>query len=325
MARVPIRILGEDDTRGLIGTDAALDLAREILRTQDSDGSRLSSPSGMDLDATAIGGPRFKVKGATVGHLRASGIRIIAHRPDNTGYASSTTAVYDHTTGAVSGLVSDIGLSRLRTAAFGVASAELLVNPGPLVVGVFGAGDVAAELMPMLARAFDIAEVCVISRRPERTAAFVERFTGMPGLPIRAVSEAQDVVVAADLVFTVTDAPSPLIQDGWLKAGAVVCSMGRYNEVAFEVLASIDRLVVDDSDYASTLGDGGAWIRQGALTRASFEARIDAPAADIAAGRAAGRLAASDRILALIQGVAIGDVAFAVHALQAAEASYSRP
>jgi len=46
--------------------------------------------------------------------------------------------------------------------------------------------------------------------------------------------------------------------------------------------------------------------------------RVDALGWEVVSGRKPGRLAATDRIVALIQGMAIGDVAFAAWALQEA-------
>jgi len=75
-----IRILGEGDVRAAIDSDRALELARATLRDQAQGASELSTPSSMALDATRFGAGRFKFKAATVGHLGASGIRLISRR-----------------------------------------------------------------------------------------------------------------------------------------------------------------------------------------------------------------------------------------------------
>ena len=95
--------------------------------------------------------------------------------------------------------------------------------------------------------------------------------------------------------------------------------MGGGNELDYGVLCECDRLVVDDPDFASEVGDGGAWIAQGHLSRESFAAQIDALTCDVVAGKKKGRVAAADRIIAIVQGMAIGDVAFAAYALREAE------
>lgn len=313
-----IRILGEDDVRAAIDSDRALELARATLRDQAQGNSELSTPSAMSLDATRFGAGRFKFKAATVGHLGASGIRLISRRSATDPDAFNYTAVYSHDGLALSGLVPELWISRIRTAAFGTVTMESLVNPGSLVVALFGTGKIAHEIVPMLARTFAISELRVSSRRAESMSAFIAAHASKVEFPLRVEPDNSRAVDDADLVITVTDARQPLIAPGTLKPGAVVCSMGGGNELDYGVLCECDRLVVDDPDFASEVGDGGAWIAQGHLSSESFAAQIDALTCDVAAGERKGRVAATDRIIAIVQGMAIGDVAFAAYALREA-------
>ncbi|MBY0438304.1 MAG: hypothetical protein K2W80_08940 [Burkholderiales bacterium] len=312
-----LRILAEADVRSVLDTTIALDLARRTLVDQAAGRSLLSSPSAMALDARPVGGPKFKFKAAAVGHLNASGIRLLSH-PGPTAMNTNYCAVYDHSGYQISGLVSEHWLSRLRTAAFGAVSVQALVNPGPLVVSLFGTGGIASEIVPMLAQALDVKELRVTSRQAKSMDAFIAAQAANVRVPMRAEPDGRKAVDGADLVVTLTESPSPLVFGGTLKPGAVVCSMGSYNEVDYPVLAEADRFIVDDIDFAAEMGDGGAWIEQGHLTRATFEARVDALACDVLCGARPGRQSPSDRIVALIQGMAIGDIAFAAHALQEA-------
>ena len=129
-----LRILGEDDVRAAINADTALDLARRTLKDQADGHSTLSSPSAMVLDATTLGGPRFKFKAAAVGHLNASGIRLLSHPGPTAMKTCNYSAVYDHSGFLLSGLVSEQFLSRIRTAAFGAVAVEALANSGQLTV-----------------------------------------------------------------------------------------------------------------------------------------------------------------------------------------------
>ena len=142
-----IRILAEDDVRALIDADSALELARRTLKDQADGNSSLSSPSAMTLDATRFGGGRFKFKAANVGHLGASGIRLISRMSAVDPDAKNFCAVYRHGGLSLSGLVAELWISRIRTAAFGAAAVELLANPGPLVVALFGTGKIANEMV----------------------------------------------------------------------------------------------------------------------------------------------------------------------------------
>ena len=314
-----IRILSEHDVRAAIDSARALDLARATLRDQAAGASELSAPSSMALDATRFGAGRFKFKAATVGHLGASGIRLISRRSPTDPDAFNYTAVYKHESLALSGLVPELWISRIRTAAFGTATLEALVNPGPLAVALCGTGKIAHELVPMLASALAIRELRVYSRRNESVSAFVSAHAPRVAFPVREEPAAARAIDGADVVITVTAAREPFVAAGSVKRGAVVCSMGGGNELEFGVFQECERLIVDDPDFASEVGDGGAWINQGHLSRATFAARIDALTCDVVAGKKPGRLAASDRVLAIVQGIATGDVAFSAYALREAE------
>jgi ornithine cyclodeaminase len=316
-----LRILADDDVRAMITGPVALDLARQALRGQAEGLVVLSSPAAMVLDASALGGPRFKFKAATVGHLNASGIRLVG-RGAGGARASNYCAMFDHANAGLSGLVPDYWLSRIRTAAFGVAVAERLVKPGPLVVALFGAGAIAREIVPLLALALPVKELRVHSRRAESMAAFASDMAEQTALAVRAEPVRAKMAPGADLVITLTESTTPLVEPGELEAGAVVCSMGGHHELDYGVLLESQRLVVDDTDYAAEAGDGGAWISQGRLSLPQFRARVDALACEVAAGTKPGRLHADDRIVALLQGMAIGDIAFAAHALREAERSH---
>ena len=320
MPRAELRILAERDVRAVLDTASALDLARRTLLDQAAGGSFLSSPSSMALDARPAGGPGLKFKAATVGHLQASGVRLLSRPGANGKRTVNYCMVYDHDSSRLAGLVDEPWLCRLRTAAFGTVASQALVNPGPLKVALFGTGGIAREIVPMLARTLEVSAMTVSSRRPESMAAFVAEHAGSVPFGVRAEPDPRRAMEGAGLVLTVTESPTPLVWPGSLAPGAVVCSMGSYNEVDWGVMQQAQRLVVDDADYASEIGDGAAWIAQGHLDRAGLQARIDAYAWEVAAGRKPGRTAPEQRIVALMQGMAIGDVAFAAHALREARA-----
>lgn len=314
-----IRILSEADVRAAIDSERALELARLTLRDQAAGNSELSTPSAMSLDARRFGAGRFKFKAATVGHLGASGIRLISRRSATDTAACNYSAIYRHDGLALSGLVPELWISRIRTAAFGAAVIECLVNPGPLVVALFGTGKIAHEIVPMLARTLAISELRVTSLRAQSMAAFVAAHAPALEFDMRVEPQAARAVAGADLIITLTEATQPLVLPGTLKPGALVCSMGGRHEVDYGVLREAKSLIVDDPEFASEVGDGGAWIEQGHLTRESFAARVDALACDVVAGAAPGRLNADDRIVAIIQGMATGDIAFSAYALREAE------
>jgi ornithine cyclodeaminase len=176
-------------------------------------------------------------------------------------------------------------------------------------------------MVPLVARTLKVKEMRVSSRRAESSAAFVAELAPGVDFAMRAEPDGARAARDADLIITLTESPRPLVFAATVKPGAVVCSMGSYNEVDYGVLREAQRLVVDDAEFAAEMGDGAAWISQGHVSRQAFAKRIDALACEVVAGKKPGRLASSERVVALIQGMAIGDVAFAAHAMRQAESA----
>ena len=122
----------------------------------------------------------------------------------------------------------------------------------------------------------------------------------------------------ADIAITLSLAKAPVVQPGMLSRGAFLCSMGETEEVAFGVLEEVDGFVVDDFDYATVLGDIEAWLRNGRIERSALQARVDAHIGEVVAGTRPIRENADQRIFAIVQGMAICDLALARHALNEA-------
>lgn len=310
-------ILDEATVRRLMSTPEALKVARETLLAQARGEAFVSTPAAMALDASRARGPKFKVKAATVGHMGASGIRLLPGAMPDGSRAPNYCAVYDHRAGAgLTALVSESWLSRIRTAAFGVAAVEGMLPDRPVRIGLFGTGEIAAEIVPLFREAMQVERIRVISRSAERVQAFAARQRATTGIDVQAGESNAHVVEGADLVVTLTEATTPLVGPGQLGPDTILMSMGSHNEVDFRVLGEAETFVVDDPDYATDMGDGGAWVKQGNISRADLQARIDRRGCDIAADYAQGRRMQAGRTVALIQGMAIGDVAFSVHVLR---------
>jgi ornithine cyclodeaminase len=137
---------------------------------------------------------------------------------------------------------------------------------------------------------------------------------------LTAASSIEQAVRGADVVVTITKARQAFLMPGWLKEGAVLLSMGGVPEVAFGVLDEIDRLIVDDIDYALAQGDLHAWVKSGAIAKEALLARIDADIGEVAIAAKPGRHSEKERILAVIQGMAVCDLAMAKMVLDRAEA-----
>jgi ornithine cyclodeaminase len=303
------------DVRRLITGAEAVALVEAAFRAFGERRARLSTPSAMALEGTGAPPARLKMKGAVLEDFRLAGLRVVT----NAGEASYC-CLFDGGTGTPLGLVDETWLHKLRTAATAALAVKYLARPDARVVTLFGAGAIADEVVPLLPLVADVRELRVVSRRPERTEAFAARHAARMAFPIVVAEGPRPAVAGADVVITLTEATRPIIQPGWLEPGGLVCSMGSHQELDAGVLAEADRFVVDDLDYAMELGDAAAWLGAGQVTRAQLEARLDAALAQVVAGARPGRRGIQERVLAIVQGMAIGDVALAGHVLQRAGA-----
>ena len=99
--------------------------------------------------------------------------------------------------------------------------------------------------------------------------------------------------------------------------------MGGRHELDSDVLRAADAFVVDEMDFVCTIGSATHWIATGQLTRADLERRLDATIGELLVG--AKSIGKDRRTLAIIQGMAICDLALAKTVLdRAATAVRSR-
>ena len=266
--------------------------------------SVLSEPAAAYLTLTRENPVKCRYKAAHMKSKEVIGIRLATP-----GHYYCWVA--DFETGEPLGLVNETWLSRRRTATTAAISAKWLARPGSKVATLFGAGKIGEEIYSTLNHVFDLDQFRIVARRFDNAKAYANRVATESGPPIRPYKVPQEAIEGADIIITMTTTNEPFIQPEWLKPGALLCSMGSTPEVQFGVLAEVDRLFIDDLSYAMAQGDLHEWIKNGDISKKQVLARIDADIGEIAIGTNPGRRHANERILAMIQGMAISDLAMA--------------
>ena len=315
-----LRVLREADLKAVLDVETGLEIVERTFRDLGTrDIFRLSEPAALFGGSGIATAARYKSKGATLISENVTGIRLISDVARKHGFRSHhMLVVFDDGTGAPIGLLNETWLHRFRTALTGVVAARHLAPPESRVLALIGAGSIAAELFPAITRVFDLDEVRVVARRRASAEDFCRRRSD-PSTRFVAVDDPREALDGAQIAITLTLAEAPVIGPGMLSPGAFLCSMGETEEVAFGVLEEIDGFVVDDFEYATVLGDIESWLRNGRIDRAALEARVDAHIGEVVAGTRPVRENPDQRILAIVQGMAICDLALARHALRAAE------
>ncbi len=315
-----IRILRENDLKGLLDAGRGLDVIEQTWRDCGHGGRyALSNPTSLFGGSGEPGMAKYKVKGATLTGQQVTGLRLVSDLPDDHGFASyHMLMVFDDKTGAPIGLLDELWLHRFRTALTGVVAARHLARPDSKVVALIGAGGIARELFPALEQVFELEEVRVVARRLESAQRFCSEVGGGRKARFIPMAKSEDAVAGADIVMTLTFADAPVILPGMLEPGVFLCSMGETEEVDVRVLDEVDRFIVDEFEFASLLGDISIWLKDRKIERDALKARVDANIGEVVAGLKPGRRAEKEKVFAIIQGMAICDLALANEALKLA-------
>jgi ornithine cyclodeaminase len=296
-------ILRTGEAIGLVTPGEALEAIEDAWRDYGAARDVLSSPPAMALRG---GGTRFKVKGAVLPEANLAGFRLIADGPSQT---REWCWLAEAESGRPLALVEAWWLHNLRTAATGALAAKLLAPPGATRAALVGAGRIAAHLPGALAAALPgITDLHVAARRPEAVAEFCASAGQGLAMALHPAASVEEAVAGADIVITITTATAPVLQAAWLKPGATVIGLGD-EELAPDLFGWANRFVVDELSFALTCGSLGAWVSGGAVTADALARRLDADIGEVAAGQKAGRQADGENVLAIIQGMAIGDLA----------------
>lgn len=318
----PIRVLREGDLQQMLDVPTALGIIEQTWREYGlGDSHTVSDPVALSSGTGNAGAARYRVKGATLHNHQVTGIRLISDPPASAGddvKARHMLWVYDDRTASPIGLVHETWLHRFRTALTAVVAAKFLARRDSRIVALIGAGNIARLLFPALTDSFDLDEVRVVARHFENAQKFCQERASTISTRMTAVEDPALAIDGADIIITLTLADRRVIQPGMLSPGSFLCSMGETEEVAIGVLEETDRFIVDEFDYATMTGDMAQWLKHGHTTREQLARRVDADIGQVVSGQRPGRQTDTERVYAIIQGMAICDLALANFALKQA-------
>ena len=193
----------------------------------------------------------------------------------------------DPETGALLALVDGRYITEARTAAVSAVSSRLLAKKTASSLAIIGTGVQARSHLDALSRIHRLRQVTVWSPRKESRDRFVAETRGQTGVrlgsdpiptPIAAVDHAGEAVVGADIIVLATSSPTPVLENGWVKPGAHVISVGAARPTQREMdpaLVARARLFVDSRAAALVeSGDVVLGIQEGRFTAAHIVAEL---------------------------------------------------
>jgi alanine dehydrogenase len=222
-------------------------------------------------------------------------------------------------TGALLALLDGRYITEARTAAVSAVSSRLLARKTSQSLAILGTGVQAHSHLDALSRVHRLRQVTVWSPNKLHRYRFVEeertairvRPGSDPGLTptITAVDHAGEAVVGADIIVLVTSSPTPVLENGWVKPGAHVISVGACRPTQREMdpaLVARARLFVDSRAAALVeSGDVVLGIQEGRFGTDHIVAELGELLADEAR---VGRRSDADITIFKSLGLAVEDV-----------------
>lgn len=250
-----------------------------------------------------------------LGEPRSFGLKVVSIMPGNHGgeYDSHQGVVMlfgvEH--GEPLAVIDASSITAIRTAATSGVATRTLAGAGAGDLAILGSGVQAVSHLDAMRTVRRLRRVRVWSRTEANARCFADRESKRLGLRIEAMESPRAAVEGADLICTTTAAKSPVLEGGWIAAGAHVNAVGacfRSNRELDTAAVVRARLYVDRRE--SALNEAGDFLiakEEGACT----DSHILGELGEVLLGRVAGRTSPEEVTLFESLGVAIEDLAAA--------------
>lgn len=169
-------------------------------------------------------------------HLRTAdqlvAIKVVTYQPYNVQTAgiptvTSTTSLYDFTTGHLIALTDSTILTAMRTGAVSAIASKILAKPSSTTLGLVGAGAQAVTQLHALSRIFPLEKVLIYDIAPDVSHSFSQR-TAFLDIPIRicALEEVEQESDILCVATTVAPGDDPVIRGEALKNHVHINAVG---------------------------------------------------------------------------------------------------
>jgi ornithine cyclodeaminase len=224
-------------------------------------------------------------------------------------------------TGRVEAVMLDNGyLTDVRTAAAGAVAAKHLAREDAKVAGIVGTGLQARLQLEALTLVRPIEKALIWGRDPAKAESCAKELSESLGLPVETAQSPDAAAAASDILVTTTPSRAPLLTAEGLHPGLHITAMGSdaegKNEIAPEVLARADRVVLDRRSQCEKLGELAAAFKTGALDASASFPELG----EVVLGKLPGRGGAEEITFCDLTGTGAQDTAIALYAFKRASA-----
>lgn len=255
---------------------------------------------------------------AYIPSLGSAGIKWVSGYPENQKkdlpYITGLLILNDPETGIPISVMDCAWITAMRTGAATAVAAKYLARKESSSAGILACGVQGRSNLQALGCVFGLKTVKAYDLRPEVAEKFAGEMRRSLDLGIEVVNSPEKAVRGLDLVVTsgpILKNPSPVIDRGWLSAGAFACPLDFDSYWKGAALQEADKIATDDLQQME-------YYRHEGYFRETPQPYADL--GEIVAGKKPGRQRADERIIAVNLGIAASDMAVAIrvyrHALQ---------
>lgn len=225
---------------------------------------------------------------------RSFGVKIVSKFPrekdDPNGTHVGMVVLFDAAAGLPVALMDGGRLTAIRTASATALATDVLARKNAKTALFMGHGEEAEHHLHALLAVRPLEELMVWGRSAQRAQEFINKMqSAAPGVAMRVAEDAQQAASTADIICTLTSAPTPIFKGEWLQPGTHINMVG----AAMASSAEVDSQTVTRSrwytDYKPSLeAQGGEWINAkeaGLITDSHLVGEIGAVLAGDAPGR----------------------------------------
>jgi ornithine cyclodeaminase/alanine dehydrogenase-like protein (mu-crystallin family) len=175
----------------------------------------------------------------------------------STGYSGGMNlwiTLYSAVHGGVVAILHGGGIGPMKTGATAAVAAKYMARSDARTAAIIGTGDQARTQLMGLMEVRPLTTLRIFSRSGDNREAYVAWARGtFPQLAVQATTSAQAAIDGAEIIVTVTNSRTPVIEGHWISPGAHCAFIGAHYPDRREVDASTlkrGRIVVDDFDQA---------------------------------------------------------------------------
>ena len=299
-------VIGEETVKKYLTPEDVIDCVEKTWRWYGE--GKVIMPNKITTDMSELGVPGwFNSMPAYIGPMDVAGIKGVGGYENNRSlglpFIKANVLITDSRTGILRALISGDYINDMRTGAQPAIMTKLLASKTDVVTFI-GTGLMAYTSLLCMSKVLDMKEIRLCDISDEAKDRFIARFPDAPFKFVKCASN-EEGCRGADVIITVTNANADLVEEPWVKKGALVMTMGSFRETSFDVVRKADKIAVDQVGQSLHRGNVKELAEMGEITADSFDIIIP----DVLAGKMPARTNPDDRIYAQIIGTGMLDVA----------------